>query len=164
MLQEGRGSNFGSGEVPRGGANCNMGQDATKNDPVLSQLMETIKKGIPDDKQQMQGDLSEYHQYRDHMSVVRGVVIYKDRLVILAALRGEVLKTLHSANQGVTCMHLRVGDSVFWPGMSAQLSAVREAYRACTQPSAPPTPLDPPEFHSKSNVWTLGDMEGLIIW
>ena len=27
-------------------------KDATKNDPILSQLMEFIKKGIPDEKQQ----------------------------------------------------------------------------------------------------------------
>ena len=37
-------------------------------------------KGIPDDKQQILGELSEHHQYRDHLSVVGDVVIYRDRL------------------------------------------------------------------------------------
>ena len=109
---------------------------ATKKDSILSQLMETIMKGMPDDKQQMLRYL------------VGDVAIYKDRLVIPVALRGEVLEALHSAHHGVTGMHLWAGESVFWP---AQLSAAREACKACTQsapsqPSAPPTPLDPPEF------------------
>ena len=112
---------------------------------------ERTQSGIPEERGKMAEYLAVYHQYREHLSVVEGVVIYKDRLVIPSALRGEVLEGLHSAHQGVTGMHLRAGESVFWPGMSAQLSAAREACRLCTecaptQPSAPSTPLDPPEF------------------
>ena len=126
-------------------------KEATRRDPIMSELRNLIIAGIPEEKGEMAEYLSVYYQYREHLSVVEGVVIYKDRLVIPTALRGEVLEALHSAHQGVTGMQLRAGEAVFWPGMSSQLTTAREACGSCTesaptQPSAPPTPLDPPEF------------------
>ena len=45
------------------------------------------------------GDLEEYRRYREDMTTVDGVVLYKGRVVIPAALRRQVLSALHSAHQ-----------------------------------------------------------------
>jgi hypothetical protein len=48
--------------------------------------------------------------------VAEEVVCYKDRIIIPAKLRPQVLKTIHAAHQGVSGMISRVEDTMFWPG------------------------------------------------
>ena len=52
---------------------------------------------------------------------VVGVVCYKNRAVIPAALRPQVLETIHTAHQGVSGMISRIEETVFWPGISTDV-------------------------------------------
>ena len=61
-------------------------------------------------------------------------------------LRPDVLVVLHSAHQGVTGMNLRAEQSVFWPGITKDISSVRERCYTCHKnaPSqAKLPPVDP---------------------
>ena len=62
------------------------------------------------------------------------------------SLQPETLEILHSAHQGTAGMSARAASSVYWPGMSADISRKRAACTSCdkntpSQPSAPPAPL-----------------------
>ena len=48
------------------------------------------------------GEVSQWSRYRDDLSVVDGVVLFKERPVIPVVMRPEVLSTLHAGHQGVT--------------------------------------------------------------
>ena len=66
-------------------------------------------------------------------------------------MRGEVLDVLHSAHQGVTGMLERAQSSVWWPGITPQIQERRNKCKNCnehapSQPRAPPTPLENPEY------------------
>jgi len=123
-------------------------REATSSDGDMHILEEMTMNGIPDSKIEMPETIRDYHQYRENITSTDGVILYKDRVVIPPSLRGDVLSALHAAHQGVSMMTARAESSVFWPGMSADISATRKNCEHChrmapSQPGAPPTPPIP---------------------
>ncbi|KAJ8369165.1 hypothetical protein SKAU_G00091930 [Synaphobranchus kaupii] len=123
-------------------------REATSSDGEMRTLEEMAADGIPDSKFEMPETIRDFHQYRESITSTDGVVLFKDRVVIPPSLRGKVLSALHAAHQGVSMMTARAESSVFWPGMSADISATRRNCEHChrmapSQPGAPPTPPIP---------------------
>ena len=54
--------------------------------------------------------LKDYNRYKDQMSPLQGVALYKGRIVVPRGLCGAVLKALHRDHQGTTGMSLRAGE------------------------------------------------------
>ena len=111
-------------------------------------LEEMAIDGIPDSKIEMPETIRDYHQYRENITSTGGVILYKDRIIVPPSLRGEVLSTLHAANQGISIMTARPESSVFWPSISADISTTRKKLRTLppdgtSEPGAPPTPPIP---------------------
>ena len=78
--------------------------------------------------------LREYFQFREHLYTIDGVILYKDRIIIPPSLREEVLSALHAAHQGVTyctSMISRAESSVFWPGITPAITALRAGCNHC---------------------------------
>ena len=80
---------------------------------------------------------------------------YKDRIIIPAKLRPQVLETIHAAHQGVSGMISRVEDTVFWPGICTDIIKTRGGCLTCVRdapsqpagtPVTPPTPSFPFQF------------------
>merc|ERR1712082_16725 len=101
--------------------------------------------------------LEEYRRYAKEFTTVDGVVLFRGRVVIPTALRRQVLQALHRAHQGVTGMNLRAQDSVWWPGCSRDIEAVRGGCMTCarnapsqsaTPPITPPVPQYPFQYVS----------------
>ena len=69
--------------------------------------------------------LSAYFRYDDALYLSDGAILYKDRVVIPVSLRYRVLNKFHSAHQGVTSMHIRAQQIVFWPGITQDIEAIR---------------------------------------
>ena len=65
----------------------------------MNLLLATIESGIPKYHHEMAQPIREYHQFRDELYSVDGVVIYKDWVVMPPNLRNEVLLALHAAHQ-----------------------------------------------------------------
>lgn len=124
---------------------------ASASDKDMVQLISTIEAGFPDSRNELPQSLKEYHQFKDDLYTVDGVVLYKDRIVIPPSLRQDVLTILHSAHQGVTSMTSRAEATIFWPGITPAIVALRTGCNNCnrmapSQPSAPPTPTIPPAY------------------
>ena len=85
---------------------------ATSSDADINLLLAAIESGIPKYRHEMAQSIREYHQFRDELYSVDGVVIYKDPVVIPPSLRNEVLTSLHAAHQGVTSMTARADRSI----------------------------------------------------
>jgi hypothetical protein len=76
--------------------------------------------------------------------VVEELVCYRDRIVIPAKLRPQVLKTIHAAHQGVSGMISRVEDE---GGLLECLTCVRDTpSQPAGSPVATPTPSFPFQF------------------
>ena len=71
---------------------------------------------------------------------------YKDRAVIPAALRPQVLETIHAAHQGVSGMIIRIEETALWPGISTDVIKTRGGCLTSVKnaiPVAPPVPSFP---------------------
>ena len=119
---------------------------ATTSDKEMVQLVSIIESGFPEFRNELPPALHEYHQY-----TVDGVILYKDRIVIPPSLRQHVLTVLHYAHQGVISMTARAETTVFWPGITPTITALRANCNHCnrmapSQPNAPPSPSVPPAY------------------
>lgn len=118
---------------------------ATNSDDNMIQLVEVIESGMPETRNLLPASIREFHQYRDDLYTVDGVVMYRDRVIVPPSLRKNILDTLHSAHQGVTSMMSRAESAVFWPGITTDITQLRNNCNQCnrmapSQPCAPPTP------------------------
>ena len=124
---------------------------ATVSDEELMMLTSLIEHGIPERASDVNPNIRIYHQYREALSTVDGVVLYKDRIIVPKALRMKVLDSLHSAHQGTSSMIARAEVSVFWPGITKDIENTRKTCNHCnrmapSQPSAPPYPTTSPVY------------------
>lgn len=126
-------------------------QESTTCDPVMRMLSDIVTDGFPPRKEQLPEQVRSFFAFRDDLSLLDGVVMHKDRIVIPPNLRPRILSTLHSAHQGLTSMNSRAQASIFWPGITADLEFSRESCSPCdriapSQPMQPPTPTPDPVY------------------
>ena len=115
----------------------------TKKDETLQDLSEMIINGYPADARKWPSKLRPYYPYAASLSIVDGVVMISDRVVIPFHLRTKILSFLHPAHQGIDRMMARASDSLFWPGMTADISKTRLGCATCNK-IAPSNPMTPP--------------------
>jgi len=60
----------------------NMVREETSSDPVMLDLLNAIQSGISDNRKEFPPRIMEYFLFRDHLSTVDGVMMYKSRVVI----------------------------------------------------------------------------------
>ncbi|CAC5375241.1 unnamed protein product [Mytilus coruscus] len=93
---------------------------ATNSNDDMVKLVEIIENEMPEFRHEMPTELREFFQFREDLYTV-------------------------DAHQGVTSMMSRAESSVFWPGITPDITTLRNEYNQCnrmapSQPSAPPTP------------------------
>ena len=94
---------------------------------------------------------SDFVKVKESLSIVDGVLLYGDRVVVPKGLRQEVLGTLHAGHQGETSMMCRAGHAVWWPGLGQDVRRTRERCMLCnrnapSQQKEPPAPLPEIEY------------------
>ena len=129
--------------------------EETQRDPVMIKLVDMIIRGFPASSYDMPLELRQFFKFRHDLHTVGGVACYKDRVIIPAKLRRQVLETIHAAHQGVSGMISRVEESVFWPGITPDIIKTRNTCMTCIKeapsqpagaPIAPPTPAFPFQY------------------
>ena len=109
----------------------------------MQSLLDLIECGMPEFRHELPQPIRECFQFRDALSTVDGVILYKDSAVIPPSLREEVLAHLHAAHQGVTSMTTRAETSIFWPGITPAIAALHAGCHQCNR-IAPSNPSEPP--------------------
>ena len=104
---------------------------STSSDIIIRSVLELVREGFPDDARQLATDLRPYYPLRHSLYELDGVLMLGDRIVIPAALRHAVLAILHAAHQGVDRMKARANTTVYWPGITGDVTRVRAECRAC---------------------------------
>ena len=98
---------------------------------------------------------------------------YKDRVIIPAVFRPQVLEAIHAAHQGVGGNGIvgRVKDSVFWSGITPDIMRIRGTCMTCVRdapsqpagvPVAPPTPSFPFQYVVE-DYFALGGRNFLVL-
>ena len=111
---------------------------ATASDDNTNQLRSLVKSRLPSAESchQLPPKVQKYFQFRNHLSILDGVITYKGRVVIPLCFRVTVLSALHSAHSGVTSMLAHAESSVH----ATYQNSNHCNCMATSQPSAPPLP------------------------
>ena len=93
----------------------------TSKDETLRLLKATILEGWHEDRSKLPPQLTPYYDVRDELGVYDGLVFKGERLVVPQGLRAEIKKDIHVSHAGVEGCLRRARESVYWPGMNAEL-------------------------------------------
>ena len=119
---------------------------AALESPTYKSLHSLISSGAPEDRDIWPEELKVYYHHRHALVPVGPVLLLHDRPLIPVSLRLKVLGHLHAAHSGVTGMHARAANSVFWPNLRADLTRQRAECTSCVR-NAPSNPSSPPEVY-----------------
>ena len=95
---------------------------ASKEDETLQQLLQTIKTGWPDCKQQVPWDIRQYFHARDELVCQDGVIYKGKRLLIPTSMRAKIMSRIHSSHLGTNSCIRRARECVYWPGITSQIN------------------------------------------
>lgn len=115
-------------------------------DRSCQQLAEYCTWGWPD-KRRIPVEIRPYHPVASELSVVQGLLMRGNRIVIPSSLRLDILEKLHTGHQGITKCRERARQSVWWPGLSKQLEdLVKGCSECCKAQVQRAEPLLPSKF------------------
>ena len=144
-------------------------RQAQSSDPICQQILKYCREGWPD-KRQIESALKAYWPAQGELTESNGLLMYGQRMVIPTALRAETLSKLHEGHQGIVRCRLRAKISVWWPGISKQLTSFIERCPECARDAKPARePLIPTSLPSypwqkvAADIFTLKGQEYLVI-
>jgi hypothetical protein len=94
---------------------------------------------------------------RKDIFVVGSTLPYRMRIVVPLELRRQNLSNLHSGHQGVTSMLARAQESVWWPRLGEDVSAVCQGCHQCDVNS-----LSQPVTKPKTQVSPLYAFQNIV--
>ncbi|UYV80706.1 K02A2.6-like, partial [Cordylochernes scorpioides] len=95
---------------------------ATKEDAELQELKETIIQGWPDQKSLVPLSCRRYWNIKDELSIHEDLVLRGTKIIIPESIKKQVLKQIHEGHLGITGCTKRAKDSIYWAGMSKDIS------------------------------------------
>ncbi|KAI9551307.1 hypothetical protein GHT06_002507 [Daphnia sinensis] len=103
------------------------------SDSDYVELIAAISTGFRTPRNQTALGVRQYWSVREELSVDDGLVLFGRRIVIPRPARRELIKKLHAAHQGIVRMKRRARQTVFWPGMSNDITLWVESCQACQE-------------------------------
>ncbi|XP_042857772.1 uncharacterized protein K02A2.6-like [Penaeus japonicus] len=115
-------------------------------------LLHHVRSGFPNDRYDLQNSLCPYWKIRDDLYCGGNLVLYGARMVIPTALRCCILTRLHDSHCGFEATKRRVRQTVYWPGIDADILNTICACEPCQilQPSQQQDPLASDDYLSVS--------------
>ena len=101
-----------------------------KGDEICQQLISYCTSTWPN-KADIPGPVKAYYPVATELTVVNGLLMRGNRIVIPLALQVEILDKLHAGHQGITKCRERARQSVWWPGLSKQLEELVKTCKKC---------------------------------
>ena len=87
--------------------------------------------GFPTNRYDLHASALPYWKLRDSLYADGELVLYGSRIVIPAALRRRTLTRLHDSHCGVDATRRHARQTVFWPGIDADIKNTVEACESC---------------------------------
>ena len=107
---------------------------------IMMNLLQAIQNGFPDESRHSSSTIP-FWQYRYGMYECDRVILFNDRVVVLASLRQMVLQALLSALQGVNTISIRARSTIFWPGMTEAIKITRARCQDCNSSALSQAPI-----------------------
>ena len=65
-----------------------------------------------------------YWNFRDKLSVLDGVLLKGNCIIVPKSMRTDVLNHIHEEHMGVSKCRLRAQTSVYWPGINSEIEDI----------------------------------------
>ncbi|XP_043246361.1 uncharacterized protein K02A2.6-like [Amphibalanus amphitrite] len=102
---------------------------AGAEDEELTRLCRQIVSGWPARSKDCPTDLQPYYRFRNELTVVEGLILRGERIVVPSVLRQHLLEQAHESHPGIVRTKQRLREIFWWPGMDA---AVENIVKSCT--------------------------------
>lgn len=102
-----------------------------KSDDTLKTVMQYVQNGWPEEKRRVHGPIAKYWSERGNISLHDGLLLRGRRIIIPPRLRADVLRRLHDGHQGITKTRANAASSVWWPGISQDITRVVQNCAMC---------------------------------
>ena len=126
-------------------------QTETAKDADLTELMETVLNGWPNNKDDLPSSARPYWTFRDELSCIDGILYKSEKIVIPKSLRKKMLAVIHEPHLGIVKSINRARDVLFWLGMTADIEQTVRACTICaaTQNANPKEPMLIPDIPNR---------------
>ena len=130
-------------------------QKAIEQDPVMQTLKTTILIGWPERREEVPVQIREFWNYREELTLHKGIIFKNQRVIIPKALRPELTTRANSSHQGIEACLRRAKYIVFWPSMTKDIKEAVEKCEICAAFQAKrhhlnmPNPMARPNPQSK---------------
>jgi hypothetical protein len=106
---------------------------AAASDADYAELIAAIIDGFTVPRHQTHQSVRQFWKIREDLSVDDGLVLFGQRIVIPKSARRDLLRKLHAAHQGIVRMKRRARQTVFWPGISNDITTLVESCQNCQE-------------------------------
>ncbi|XP_052820412.1 uncharacterized protein K02A2.6-like [Mya arenaria] len=97
---------------------------ATESDSQMQLLAKVILEGWSNDRPQYPSTLLEFWNFRDELSVVDGIILKGNKILIPKEIRPLMLEKIHEGHFGVEKCTQRAREVLFWPNMSSEIKSL----------------------------------------
>lgn len=111
---------------------------ATQQDTVMKQVLGYVCDGCLQSRHIKCEGRRKFYPIRDSLSTTGNAITYRDRIVIPACQRAQVLMSLHNTHQGIGRTKALVRGYVYWPGIDANIEAMIQKCRPCAEAAKNP--------------------------
>ena len=105
---------------------------ATSEDTTLLELKSVIQHGWPA-RENVPLLAVPYFNFRDELAVADGLIFRGERLVIPQTERSRIKKDIHIGHVGIEGCLRRARESVYWPGMNAEIKEWIQTCETCRE-------------------------------
>ena len=125
---------------------CEHIKNATDADENLLKLKNYILNGFPD---KLDKNLKKFQPLIDELSILKGCIMYRDRVYVPESIRDEVLSLFHEGHPGMSAMKQSARSLIWYHGMDKEIETTVKKCNVCQVNQSKP---------AKSNLtWPLPD-------
>ncbi|KAJ8339615.1 hypothetical protein SKAU_G00364010 [Synaphobranchus kaupii] len=97
----------------------------TSEDPVLRKVMRHLQEGW------IKGSCKQYYHIQSELSVVDGLLLKGDRIVVPTSMRREMLNRIHEGYLGAEKSKRRAHEALYWPNMNSDIDQLTSECATC---------------------------------
>ena len=127
--------------------------EATRIDPILSQVLKYTLEGWPAHLSQSQSELKPYLSQKEHLSVEQSCVLFGYRVIVPTTFQDRLFNELHSDHPGMCRIKALARCYVWWPSLNKDIESKVKSCSVCRAVQNTPqgAPLHPWQYPSR--IW-----------
>ena len=98
---------------------------AQAEDSICTKVIEHCQSSWPE-KRGLDISITPYWKVRCSITVQGGLLLYYQPIIVPRSLQQETLNRIHEGHQGIERCRMRTKTSVWWPGISSQITTLVE--------------------------------------